>query len=504
MSSEARSGNTPDGWKLAWMLLLASSVLYFFWTNEADNDLWGHLLFGRDILASRTIPRLDTYAYTTIGQPWVNHEWLSQVLMATVYDRAGSAGLLVSKFAITTTTFLLLLAHVRRHTQSPHVRGVIGLLAIAVLARGFGIRPQVFTYFFVALTLLLLDEYGRGRRSVLWLLPGMFLIWVNLHGGFVLGLGIVGLFAGADLLGGDGRSFWPWIAFIASAAVTSLNPYGPRLLFYIWNELSRAHPISEWQPASMEAAQFAFFVMLGLFLATLVFMRDWRRDGWQAALALGVGLLALRHQRHTPVFALCVAAPLAMQVDSAVRWLGQRSGFVLGPASRRLIGAAIVLLAALQFALTGIRGWSSGFHITFNAFEYPVAAVQALRDAGARGNIAVPLDWGEYVLWFLAPQVKVSLDGRFATVFPEGVVEDNFNFFSGAPGWRRLLDQYPTQAVLVPAGWPCPIRTLADWQLAYRDRSAEVYFRSNGGEGLRLKAMPIEPPALRLPLGIFP
>jgi hypothetical protein len=235
-----------------------------------------------------------------------------------------------------------------------------------------------------------------------------------------------------------------------------------------------------------------------------VFMRDWRRDGWQAALALGIGLLALRHQRHTPVFALCAAAPLAIQVDRTVRRLGRCSAFALSLASRRLIGAAIVFLAVLQFALTGVRCWSSGFQITFSAFEYPVAAVKALRDAGARGNIAVPLDWGEYVLWFLAPQVKVSLDGRFATVFPERVVEDNFNFFRGAPGWRRLLDQYPTQAALVPAGSPCPVRTLADWQLTYRDRWVEVYVRSDAIKSLGLETMPAETPPMQLPMGIFP
>jgi hypothetical protein len=486
------------------MVLLTSSALYFLWNNEADNDLWGHLLFGRDMLATGTIPLVDTYAYTAAGQPWMNHEWLSQVLMAAVYGWAGSTGLLLAKFAVAVSTLLLVLSAVRRRAASAHTRAVVGLLAVAVLARGFSLRPQVFTYFFVALILLLLAQYRRGRQRVLWFFPGIFLLWANLHGGFVLGLGIVGLFACADLAGKSERSLHLWLVLIASALVTLLNPYGWRLFLFVWNELSRAHPISEWQPAAFEGAQFAFFVMLGLFLATVAFVRDWRRDGWQAVLALGMGFLALRHQRHTPVFALCASTPLAAQLDSAVEWLGRRAAFSFSPFSRRLLGGAIIALAAAQLVLTGLRWRTSGFQITFDAREYPTAAVRVLQRAGVRGNLAVPLDWGEYVLWFLAPHVKVSLDGRFATVFPERVVEDNFNFFSGAPGWQRLLDHYLTQAVLVPVGARCPVGTLPDWQLAYRDGLAQLFVRSDTGWQLGLEVPAGAAAAARRAAGIFP
>jgi hypothetical protein len=112
-------------------------------------------------------------------------------------------------------------------------------------------------------------------------------------------------------------------------------------------------------------------------------------------------------------------------------------------------------------------------------------------------NLAVPLDWGEYVLWFGAPQVKVSLDGRFATLFPEQVVEDNFNLFTSAPGWRRLLDQYPTEAVLLPASWPSPIRREPGWQRIYGDEVAEIYVRSD-----RALTVPVEPATTGV--GIFP
>jgi hypothetical protein len=142
--------------RAAWVLLLASSVLYFFSINDADNDLWGHVFFGRAILAAGSIPRVDTYAYTTLGHTWVNHEWLSQVLFAAVYQWAGSSGLLALKLVVAITTFLFVFGPVRRTTAALYVRGGVGLLSIAVLARGFAIRPQIFTYCGLALTLWVL------------------------------------------------------------------------------------------------------------------------------------------------------------------------------------------------------------------------------------------------------------------------------------------------------------------------------------------------------------
>jgi hypothetical protein len=491
------------GGRLIWTLLLGSSVLYFFWSNEADNDLWGHVFFGRQILAMRMIPRVDTLAYTTAGHPWVDHEWLSQVVMGALYGSIGPAGLVIAKFVVAASAFALVLARLRRRAPQPAIWGITGLFAAAAMARGFGIRPQVLTYLFIALVLLLLDDYQRGRCRALWCLPAVFVLWANLHGGFVLGLGILGLFACADLLG-QNRSALPGIVLLASAAVTALNPYGPRLLLYVWNELSRAHPISEWQRATFGAEHLAFYGMFALFLASLPFGRDWRRHGWEMLLALGIGLLAVRHQRHTPVFALCAAAPLAAQLENARRWVAQRSAISFSSASRRLLGAGIIALAVTQLWLTALHYRRYGARIFFDPTEYPVDAVSAMQHSGARGNIAVPLDWGEYVLWFLAPQVKVSLDGRFATVFPERVVQDNFNFFLGAPGWRRLLDDYPTQAALLPVGSSCPVRSLPDWRLVYRDRQAELYVKADSEQAMGFEALPPQPGSKHIPVGVFP
>ena len=118
-----------------------------------------------------------------------------------------------------------------------------------------------------------------------------------------------------------------------------------------------------------------------------------------------------------------------------------------------------------------------GFRIVYEGADYPAGAVRFMKTEQLSGNLAVPLDWGGYVLWHTAPDIKVSLDGRFATVYPASVVETNFAFFraDGDPGAARLLDEYPTTLVLAPSGAATPVHHRANWRVLYRDEVAELY-----------------------------
>lgn len=490
---------TPRGRSAAypWTLLLLSSAVYFFLANDADNDLWGHVLFGRHILAQGHAPYTDPYAFTTTAARWVDHEWLAQAVMAAVFDNCGNPGLLLLKFLAGAATFGLVIRDVRRNTRAPWQWGGIGLLGAAVLARGFACRPQVVTYLLTAVLLCGLRR-TRGQPSPwLWGLPPLFALWANLHGGFVLGLGIVGLASAAATWHRRPEARRLWAAFGLSLIATAINPYGPGLLVYITEELRMPHPITEWQAPVLGAAEHgAFFALLGLFLATLPFQRRQQRFDWEVVLALGVAIMALQHQRHTPLLAICAAAPLATQIRRGSAWMRRRFA-ALSPGAARVVDGAVVALALGQLSLTAARAGRDGLNIVFDPSDYPVLAVAAMRDAGIRANLAVPLEWGEYVLYFLEPHVKVSLDGRFATLFPQAVIADNFDFFAGAGNWQRLLDAYPTDAALVPAGSACPIATLPGWQRVWKDPTASLYMRAAG-------ATTLPSPTPPTPTGVFP
>ncbi|MBX3025938.1 hypothetical protein KF840_13610 [bacterium] len=467
----------------AWTLLVASSALYFLADHQADNDLWMHLYSGRRILAEGAIPRLDDASYTAAGLPWIDHEWLSQVGLAALYAAGGSTAMWMAKLALALGTAALVWRLVRRHARSPWVWGPVMVLTLAAMARGYAVRPQVVTYFGVAALLAWLDRPRRAPPG--WatyaIVAAGFCLWANAHGAVVAGIGMLALYAALGSARHDGATTAQRAALLACALLAiACNPYGPHLLAYIANELRVPHPISEWQPLALDdPAQRPAVVLLAALLASLYWTRLLRQRRWWAALLLLVGVMALRSQRHVPLLALCAAAPLADQLQGALDVAALRTRWRFSPAASALVAAALAALAAVQLATVGGQLSRDRGALVFDAGEYPVGALRFLRERGIAGNLALPLDWGGYALWHGAPALKVSLDGRFATVYPPAVVEDGFAFFraDGDANAARLLDAYPTTLVLVPRGTPTPLDRRGEWHLLYTDQVAALWSR---------------------------
>lgn len=470
------------------LLFAVTSAIYFLSDNEADNDLWVHLLTGREILAGWALPTTDAWSFTTLGSPWVDHEWLAQVLFAVVFGLAGDTGVWLLKVLIGLTTASLLWRIVARRTDTPWIRATVITLAVAVMGRGFAMRPQIFTYLATAVLLDWLDRRDAGAprphtgvREILGTVM-LFALWANAHGGFVFGLGVLALY----------QSLPPWhgwrsrVALLIAAGVgTCINPYGASLLTYIGHELQTPHPITEWQAAAPgDPALFSYFVFLAAWVVTIPFSTSLQRRPWYVALAAATVVLSLRHQRHAPLLALCAAAPLAEQLQGGLAWLQRRSSFTLSSASMRLITLSVAALALLQLAFTVARIAGDGPHVVYDARDYPVDAMRYVRSEGLRGNMAVPLDWGGYVLWHGTPEVRVSLDGRFATVYPPAAVTSNFAFYGDGPSSEatRLIDQYGATMVLAPAGWRTAAHGRPSWEVRYRDDVAELLVLGSAGE----------------------
>ena len=465
----------------AWALLVASSALYFLGDHEADNDLWMHLYSGRRILAEAAIPRLDDASYTAAGQPWVDHEWLTQIGLAALYAGGGSTAMWLAKLALALATAALVWHVVRRHARSPWVWGPVMVIILAAMSRGYAVRPQVVTYFGVAALLAWLDRprvapIGWGTYAAV---AAGFCLWANAHGAVIAGIGILGLYAVLGDRRHDGANFSQRAALLVCAVVAlCLNPYGPSLLTYVVNELRVPHPISEWQPLAFDdPGQRPAVALLVALLASLYWARLLRHRRWLAALVVLVAVMAVRSQRHVPLLALCAAAPLADQLQGALDAAQRRTRWQFSTAAVALVAVALIGLAGVQLATFGARLWRDRGRMVFRAADYPVGALRFARESGLRGNVALPLDWGGYVLWHGSPALKVSLDGRFATVYPPAVVEDGFAFFraDGEPNAARLLDAYPTTLVLIPRGTPSPVDGRAEWRLLYTDEVAALW-----------------------------
>ncbi len=456
-----------------WLLFAATSTAYFLAGNEADNDLWVHLLLGKRMLSSGAIPRFDDLSFTAAGAPWVDHEWLAQLLFALVFNTVGGTGLWLAKTAAGLVAAWLIWRSIRRSEAPVPVQVFVMVLTMATLSRGFAIRPQIFTYLFVPALLLWLDS-KRGHelvlRSALPVVAIWLCAWSNLHGAFIVGLGIVGLWAVSPPWQGlSSRLLLPAVGLAAAC----LNPYGPYLFTYILGELSAPHPLTEWQPVQFGApAHWPFWAMLIGTALTIPFARLLRESPWRAALLVVTAVLALRHQRHVPLFAICAAAPLA---DQAAAALARARNIRLSPTAARLVTSAVLIMSILQAGLLVARTTRDGATIVYMADEYPVGAVRYLDSNQRSGSLALPLDWGAYALWHLSPAIKVSMDGRFATVYAPPVVEQNFNFFNGVND--DLLTRHHPDYVLTIGNVTMRALPTQGYQPIYRDQVAVLYAR---------------------------
>jgi hypothetical protein len=411
-------------------------------STVADPDLWGHVRFGRDIVATGTIPSHDLYSFTS-DRPWVNHEWLAEVGMYGAYALGGGAGLVALKMSIVAVVLACALMILRRRQWRPVDHDfLIVVLVLGILPRATTVRPQLFSLALFAILLLLLTMADRGKPRLLIAVPFVFAAWANLHGGFIAGLFVLAVWVAARIWQEPQKAF-PLIAIgLLSTAATLLTPYGGDLWRFLWSTVrtSRSH-IADWRPVYADPNN--LFCWLVVLLTALLSM--WRVRGRVDSGFLSILLLlcaaTLRIGRVDALFAISVVMFLGPSFGRAPRetasptWrpsIAAMAALILlaGPAvfARRVscIGPYSTtpgLLARLVNARPGVVGMP----------EREAAAV--LRQQ--RGRLLVFFDWGEYAIWHF-PDLKVSFDGRRETVYSDALIEQHAQFYGGSTALARL------------------------------------------------------------------
>jgi hypothetical protein len=289
---------------LAAAAILSLGVYAAFLTvfRITSNDLWIHLATGRYVLAHLRVPVLDPYSFSAAGHAYVAHEWLAAVLFQLANAAAGVRGLILFKFAVIAATVALLFQTARRlggrlSVLLPVLAGVLYLASSR-----FFVRPHIFSYLLAAWFLYCLFRFREGGRRSAWLLailPAQVL-WVNLHGGWVVGLALLAVFAAGETLAALRARFWPdgdpadlplrdlallWGLVPAAVAVSLLNPYGYRALLFPF-ELTGLQlfmkEIYEWRPPwdpsfNTSTAFLLYLLYIGAFC--LSSMSAFRRGG---------------------------------------------------------------------------------------------------------------------------------------------------------------------------------------------------------------------------------
>ncbi len=488
------------GRNLRWALVacVLTYALYALSENTVDVDLWGHVIFGQRMLTLGAVERAEPFSWSAVGHTWVNHEVLAELALGAAHRAGGGGGILLLKLAVGLATFLAALGLALSRTEKalrPIIWGV-GALALHPLGFGFAARPQIFTALaLVALLALLRLATARALRWAL-LIPLLLVVWVNTHGGALAGLVLLCAAAAAELIAlwGLPRRLFHLEARPATLAVglcgivvlggvaLTVNPWGLQLPLWLIESVSWSRPeVQEWNPASLGVENLPFFILLAASVVALLVTRH-PRAAWEGAVLLLLGIMAVRHVRHTTLFAV---AALALAGPAMAELLARLTGLTVNLRqrfSRRpwCIGLTVLLLAgaAGNVAATLWLGKEHPGTMEVPRDQYPAEAITFMQAHDLHGDLLVFFDWGEMTLWEL-PRTSPSIDGRLDTCYPRAVIEANWTLYNGQIPPPERLDIKTADLALLPV-WLAGARSLADacgWRAVYVDDLAVVLVR---------------------------
>jgi len=498
-----------------WVLVILSFLLIFgsVW-QLPPNDLWWHARIGSEILDTGQIPRQDAYSLTERGQPFFYQSWLAEVLMAGVLRLGGVRLLMLVRALITTSLYgtVMLLCW----WASGGNRRVVVPATLGAILLGLGnqtVRPQLFAYplFITVYALLWRYLHGGARRWVL-IIPVLNVVWVNLHGSFALGLGLIWLVFLSEL----SSQIFPALAgrqtfsqansterlrtlglvALLSTAVLLLNPRGVDILSYIADLLTDVPSQSlgaEWQPPSPTSGLGqSFYLLLFMAVATFALARP-PVALTDLVLVLAFAWLAASGVRYIVWFGLVSAPVIASALlrfpwNDLARWRDRLAGVPIGqrllygdgsgyPGFRRLTLSAVTLslltVIALLLFFPDDDLWLTP--------ETGSDAIEYMERTGLQGRLFNELGRGSYVIWRLGPAQPVFIDPRFELYSLEHF-ENYLTLSKAKTGATELLSQYDLELLLLDRESQASLAELADrqperWRLVYEDTYTLLYQR---------------------------
>jgi hypothetical protein len=480
-----------------------------------DAGIGWHIRNGEQMLRTHEITRADSFSVTMGGHTWYAWEWLYDVVIAGIHHWWGLNAVVFFTAVIIALTFALTLRlSLRRGADLPFAALVLALALGASMIHLFA-RPHVLSWLFTVIWFQVLDssENTNGRR--LWYLPALTLLWVNVHGGFVVGLALLGLYLLSDAIlyvrcqNADdlqrlaARLRTLKMVTLACLAASLINPYGYALHLHVYRYLSSRwlmNHIDEFlSPNFHGVAQQCFVAVLLITMVALAVARK-KPSLSQLFVLLFATYSGLYASRSLPVSCLLITlivTPLWTQAITDAgsnpnlslrlraflsRWqsLAARSRRIEFGFRGHLWPVAAVLFGLLVWVRPGGSGSGRWMNAHFDPGHLPVLATEAIAGRGIREPIFAPDSWGGYLIYRLYPQNKVFVDDRH-DFYGEEFLKDYLKAIRLTPDWDVFLKEKKVNLALLPAGSALAnmLQETSQWKVVYQDGTAVLLERKD-------------------------
>lgn len=442
-------------------------------TLMVDPDIWWHLANARILVTTHHFIHIEPYSFTVAGQPWINPEWLSELPYWFGMHGLGLRGIYLITWLVLGANILFVYWRgykLSRHAGAAFWAAGIGFLLMLVNS---GPRTIAIAYLALSAELGILEAAERGKTRLLWLLPPLFCLWINLHGSWLIGMAlfvlylVCGLFtlrAGVFHQQAFTRQNLIRLLTVLAASIAALivNPYGWRLIWnpidMMLNQRMNIATVAEWQPLHITSlAGTAMVVSIGLMLvANGLRSRQWKI--YELAMVVFAWYAAIDHMRFAFLAAVITTPLLASSLE---RGIITESDSRTIPAMNALMVAAAVAVIFLMFPAEAALSQRQ-------ASLFPMKIIAAMQPSWRTYN------W-DFLGGMMAFQSKPDfIDSRFDTFEHHGVMQDYLRIMQ-VDRPLPLLEGYGIDHVLVRDVQPLAslLQTMPGWHLEMKEKAWE-------------------------------
>ena len=460
-----------------------------------DGDTGYHIRAGEYILNTLSVPKHDIFSYLSPPLPWTAHEWLSEVIMALFHGASGLTGVVIFFIFLISLTYTLLYKFMRKNKGNVFIDLMIIFLVIMSSQIHWLARPHIFSLLLIVLWYYLLDVYQNNRLNYLFLLPPIMLLWVNLHGGFIGGFILLGIYLSGNFFkffsqGTDkegNRQKIKYLGFISFSCLlaTLINPYSYHILIFPFKLVSNKiimNNVTEFLSPNFH--DYMPFKYLLLFMIAVLAISRKRLNAIELILILLFTSMALYSVRHVLLFAIIVAPIMSKQADVLIT--NAKEGRIISSLRTKSDGfsgieersngylwAVVAVLIVVGSAATG------NISFRFDDTKKPVAEVEFLKTAGLKGNMYNNDEFGDYMIYAAYPEYQVFFDGR-SDMYGAEILKEYLKIANFQAGWENVIKKYEIRWVFFPSDSTLSnaLNQREDWKLVYTDNVANIFLKN--------------------------